>query len=203
MFSIIIPTMWLPNAFLNTINQYVVSNLINEIIIIDNNPIIRPKLPESDKIKLLTNGHNIYVNPAWNWGVLESKNNKIILLNDDLYISDIDQVLNEILKHDFDLIGLNLSMLNKGFGVKITKKTDYMQHGFGCFMYLKKDKYKNIPEDLKVWYGDRILFESIKNVGEISFDDCIIELSKTVKSSKDIQDVIITDKINYLKHKKK
>ena len=34
----------------------------------------------TDKIKLITKGHNIFVNPAWNWGVEVSKNENLVIL---------------------------------------------------------------------------------------------------------------------------
>ena len=56
-----------------------------------------------------------------------------------------------------------------------------------------------IPEDIKIWFGDRILFNSISNKGEISFDNIQIELSKTVKSSKHFTDIINKDRKNFKK----
>ena len=69
MYTVIIPTMWVNVTLLEKmICIYNQSNYINEIIIIDNNPIDKIKL-DFKKVKILTKNKNIYVNPAWNWGV--------------------------------------------------------------------------------------------------------------------------------------
>ena len=86
MVSIIIPTMWIPSLFCDAITEYLLSSIIDEIIIIDNNPQSRPLLPTNEKLIVLTRNINIYVNPAWNWGVSVAKNENIILINDDIFI---------------------------------------------------------------------------------------------------------------------
>ena len=201
MVSIIIPTMWIPSLFCDAITEYLLSSIIDEIIIIDNNPQSRPLLPTNEKLIVLTRNINIYVNPAWNWGVSVAKNENIILINDDIFIKDIDSIMTKLLESNFDLVGLNLNEINSSNGVVISEKKDYMGEGFGCFLFFKKKNYVSIPNDLKVWYGDRILFENNKNIGEIHFDNCIIEISKTVRSSNEIKKILHEDRINYSKYK--
>ena len=109
--------------------------------------------------------------------------------------------MTKLLESNFDLVGLNLNEINSSNGVVISEKKDYMGEGFGCFLFFKKKNYVSIPNDLKVWYGDRILFENNKNIGEIHFDNCIIEISKTVRSSNEIKKILHEDRINYSKYK--
>jgi len=59
-YSVIIPTMWKSKCLDEMIPLY--DKYVDEIIIIDNNPEEKRKL-KSDKIKILSKGHNIYVNP--------------------------------------------------------------------------------------------------------------------------------------------
>ena len=193
--------MWIPSLFCDAITEYLLSSIIDEIIIIDNNPQSRPLLPTNEKLIVLTRNINIYVNPAWNWGVSVAKNENIILINDDIFIKDIDSIMTKLLESNFDLVGLNLNEINSSNGVVISEKKDYMGEGFGCFLFFKKKNYVSIPNDLKVWYGDRILFENNKNIGEIHFDNCIIEISKTVRSSNEIKKILHEDRINYSKYK--
>lgn len=193
--------MWLSNLFTDALNEYLKSSLVSEIIIIDNDSESKIKLIEDDRIVLVNTKTNIYVNPAWNLGVSLAKNNNILLINDDILLHNFNDILCEILKYDFDLIGLNLSEINNGNGIIIKEKKDYMSHGFGCFMFLKKEKYVKIPDEIKVWYGDRFLFERNKNIGQISFDNCTMEISKTVNSSEIIRDIINQDRANYKKYK--
>jgi len=55
---------------------------INEIIIINNDPSYKiPTYFKHNKIKILTQKENIFVNPAWNLGVSVAKNENIIIAN--------------------------------------------------------------------------------------------------------------------------
>lgn len=66
MYSVIIPTLWLPHYFLNTLRVLCDYSLVDEIIIIDNDKTKTPtdNILKHHKIKLLTQESNIYVNPA-------------------------------------------------------------------------------------------------------------------------------------------
>jgi hypothetical protein len=198
-FSIIIPTMWVPKMFVEAIKEYLKSSLVGEIIIIDNNPKSRPNLPNDNRIKILTKGYNIFVNPAWNWGVKETKNENVLIINDDLYVKNISDILKVLLETKFDFVGLDYKNLNLGYGIIVKEKKEDMTNGFGCFLFIKKSKYITIPKDIKIWYGDRILFNSIPNKGEISFDGVQIELSKTINSSNHFIDTINEDRKNFKK----
>lgn len=191
--------MWKSDFLLDSISNYISSDLIDEIIIIDNDPTKKIDLPKNDKIKYLTKGHNIFVNPSWNWGVKYSKNENLLIINDDLHIKDITNILKKLSECQFDFVGLDYKNLNTGNGIVIKQKKNDMTNGFGCFLFIKKSKYIIIPENIKIWFGDRILFNSISNKGEISFDNIQIELSKTVKSSKHFTDIIDKDRKNFKK----
>ncbi len=88
MISVIIPTMWKYKPFIRFLADLTWVSSIGEIIIIDNNPSERPStdLFLHPLINMITHGHNIYVNPAWNLGVEKSKHDKICLLNDDVIV---------------------------------------------------------------------------------------------------------------------
>jgi|LakMenEpi03Aug12_release.lakeMendotaPanAssembly.Ray.scaffolds.fasta_scaffold27376_6 hypothetical protein len=199
-FSVIIPTMWKSDFLSSALLEYVNSELINEIIIIDNNPTKKILLPESNKIKYLSKGHNIFVNPSWNWGVKESINENLLIINDDLLINNIDLVLNEINKHNYDLLGLNPNKIDKDIIIDDDKYK--MPFGWGCFIFIKKSKYITIPEELKIWYGDRYLFDRIINKGLISIKNLKIEFSKTIKSDNKMLEITNFDRLNFKKIKK-
>lgn len=190
--------MWIPSKFIDALEEYVLSNIIDEIIIIDNNPSNKLNIPKNNhKIKILTKNKNIFVNPSWNWGVSESKNENILLINDDLIIKNIDNILEKILETDYDLIGLDFNNLNTNKGIIIKDHRGGMTKGFGCFMFIKKSKYTPIPDELKIWYGDKILFDKSDKKGIIHFDNVEIFLSKTIKSVPGSIEVINQDTINY------
>jgi hypothetical protein len=197
-FSIIIPTMWFSNKLDCLIEELIKSELVSEIIIIDNNKSSNNKTKiVNEKLIILPQEENIFVNPAWNLGVNISKNENIILSNDDLCISNINKVLLSILNTNFDFIGLDYQNINKDNEVIITKTSGGMTKGFGCFMFIKKNKYIQIPENIKIWFGDAILHNSIENKGKLSCNNCNIELSKTIKSISNSLETIKQDELNY------
>jgi len=197
-FSVIIPTMWKSDKIFCLINELINSELIDDIIIIDNDTTKKPKfILDSKKINHIKNKTNLYVNPSWNIGVNLSKNNDIIISNDDLCVKNIDEILKKIRLSDYDLIGLDYANLNKNNSVVITDKKGGMTKGFGCFFYIKKNKYIKIPNEIKIWYGDTILHDLIPNKGKMSFDDINIELSKSVKSTPNLIEILKNDKDVY------
>lgn len=197
-FSIIIPTMWFSNKLKCLVDELLKSELVDEIIIVDNNTSSNDKINFiNDRIKILPQKENIFVNPAWNLGVNISKNQNIIISNDDLCISKINNILLEIIKTDFDFIGLDYQNINKNDEVIINRAPGGMTKGFGCFMYVKKDKYIQIPDNIKIWFGDAILHNTIENKGKLSCNNVDIELSKTIKSISNSLETIKQDEINY------
>jgi hypothetical protein len=197
-FSVVIPTMWSSdkiNCFIMELNE---STLIDDIVLIDNETNKTPKfINQIEKINHIKNNENIYVNPSWNIGVALCKNSNIIISNDDLCIKNIDRILFKILKTNYDLIGLDYINLNKTNSVNIDDKIGGMTKGFGCFFYIKKDKYISIPDEIKIWYGDLILHDNISNKGKLSFNDIDIELSSTVKRTINLFDILKNDKDVY------
>lgn len=152
--------MWRCDLLKSSLNEYINSEFIDDIIIIDNEPTKKFDLPKNNKIKYLTKGYNIFVNPAWNWGVSESKNENLIIANDDILIQNIDYYLENFLLYENSIIGLSSSKLNSTDIITIEDSVGNMPKGFGCFFYLRKKNYIPIPEDLKIFYGDVILYNS-------------------------------------------
>lgn len=92
MFSVIIPTMWYSDRIIRNLSNLNDCEWVGEIILIDNNPSLKPKEIPFSKVKYLTKGDNIFVNPSWNWGVEESKYQNICISNDDVvFNTDIFQ----------------------------------------------------------------------------------------------------------------
>ena len=168
-FSIIIPTMWFHVEQLREmLTIYNDMSSVGEIILVNNNENKTPEL-NFDKLRVISKGKNIYVNPSWKFGVNEAKYENIVLANDDI-----------TLRGRLDLLFENIAcLLKKGviFGVgencysdtKFSKirlkqrpllsKTN-MGYGYGVFMLMKKETFLNtkIHEDFLVWYGDHILY---------------------------------------------
>lgn len=171
-FSLVIPTMWKSSFLLEMLPVYQASPWISEIIIIDNDPEQNPGInfQEYEKVKILTRGYNIFVNPAWNWGASIAKST-VVLVNDDILVKDLDFLFKEISEADYDIIGarINNEMIEDQ-KEDYTTITDAPQrfpaNSFGCFMVVRK--YNYIPEQLLIHAGDDHLFNSVRKRGIMS-----------------------------------
>lgn len=177
--SIVIPTMWRSNKILKMLPIYEKSELVKEVIIIDNDPKLTPNLKLYSKVLYYTNGNNIYVNPAWNLGYTLSSH-RVILANDDIIIDELDNVLNLLINSDYDIVGISLEKTNEG--LKIIPIDKFPANSYGCFIYIKK--YHYIPEKYKIWYGDQFLFEMNEKRGLLKNSNIITNVSETLNSNK-------------------
>lgn len=193
-FSVIMPTMWFSDKVLDAISSFNKSTNVDEIILIDNNKAKALNVLQFEKVNHIKPEANLYVNPSWNLGVSLSKNNNLIISNDDVVINNIDDILTNSKIDEYDLIGLDYSNINKGNGLMFRGEITSMQKGFGCFFILNKNKYVNIPHDLKIWYGDAFIFNTIKNRAVFSHDNIDIQLSRTVLKVQDLHSIIDNDK---------
>lgn len=174
MIDIIIPTMWKSKNFLNHIQKYVDNPHIKKIIIIDNNYKDRPKFDfNNEKIKLFKFTHNIFVNPAWNFGVSISESEIICLGSDDFFI--VEDVFSFISNLNFENIGIIGSFLTK---IELELKLEKISldkkfflgeqfYGFGCFMFMERKKYIPIPSLYKIWFGDDFLVRNLDSAYSI------------------------------------
>jgi hypothetical protein len=205
MFTLIIPTMWKSKIFHKAIMEYKKTPKISEIIIINNDPNFNiPAYFKHPKIKILTQTKNIYVNPAWNLGVSVSKNENIAIVNDDIFIEKMGWVLGVLEKHfkKYNLLGLDLTKSNKVDRVEIENLEGKKRpNGFGTCMVLQKKNYVTIPDEIKIWYGDDILYYTNKNRGKFSVQKINFEMSKTVNSVKGVKEIITkNDRPNFKKY---
>jgi hypothetical protein len=222
MYSIIIPTMWMSNLDkfliqLGMLNSY---NRISEILIIDNN--INNLSVDRDLIKnifskvhIFPMSKNIYVNPAWNFGVNRSKEEYIVLLNDDLFTTpSIDFLLELHYRHthkDIGVFGMNETCypawyndVQNNIPLPIESNvciepSDGYALGWGCMIIMHRDKWVKIPEEIKIWFGDNFIANNFtKNKHPIYAYHNVVcsDWSQTV-SELDINDILEKDRINY------
>ncbi len=132
---------------------------VGELIVIDNTEVsvtINEKIPKLVHIK---EGRNTYVNPAWNKGYRLAKFDKLLFVNDDVqtnwgFINAIEEYITE----DRGMIGAGVSCWqgphHGGGVVPINNRPNC----YGCVFAIHKNSYVEIPEDLKIHYGDDWLF---------------------------------------------
>jgi hypothetical protein len=160
-FSVIIPTMWVSDFIYELLDNLESSPLVGEIILIDNNKSKRPAhINNTDKIRIIEQEENIYVNPAWNLGVELSKFDNLCISNDDLvWNTDIlPYILEDI---NLGVIGQSTSNYYEGeedIGINpITERV----WGWGCCFFIHKSNWLPIPEGLKIACGDDYLIKHI------------------------------------------
>lgn len=167
MYSVIIPTMWKCARFNlgYTINELCKHPLVGEVIIIDNTDRV-DEIKVDPKIKHILEGKNTYVNPAWNKGVELAKYDKLLILNDDIWMDwKILDILEPYITPQNGLIGLdeqeyNIEHTGHEFGLE---PISHRNGGFGCAMFLHKENYTPIPNEMKIWGGDDWLFVKNRN----------------------------------------
>jgi|688.fasta_scaffold315379_2 hypothetical protein len=160
MISVIIPTLWKPQimkdgTLLSKLSNH---NLVGEIIIIDNS--LSYSSDEIDgKIRKISYGENIYVNSSWNIGVELSNYEKLLILNDDVETNlDIIDLVYEHITEDKGIIGAGVSCWQYKGGMPAINYIPSRQACYGCLMFIHKNSYTMIPEDIKIWHGDDWLF---------------------------------------------
>ena len=106
MLTVVIPTILKCNidAFKISLNEMINAKNISEIIIIDNSEEKSFKTLnffKSNKINLIDNKENLFVNPSWNYGAKIAQNETLLYINDDIICKDfifekLEQELNEL-----------------------------------------------------------------------------------------------------------
>ena len=149
---------------------------VSEILLIENGSIEdRPSILSSisEKIKLLPQEQNLYVNPSWNLGVSESSEDYVGILNDDIIVPlNLFTYLNYFDMDNHGVFGacdylIQEMQLPQRFSVRYVQAatTGDRVWGYGVLMAMKKSHYYPIPEDLLIWAGDDYLFHENRKAG--------------------------------------
>ena len=182
--SIIIPTILRCREILEAlISQLLKDSVVDEIIIINNSQ--KEFTYNNDKVKIYQQNENLYVNKAWNLGISLIKNDTVGIFNDDILPCDnfCSQILDSgiLEQNDTGLLGMNSSRLFcKDFGeleddLSIPEPDEFCKLTFneltdfdtlvdwGITIFGKKNNYYQIPEELKICYGDNYLLYKNKD----------------------------------------
>ena len=106
--SAIIPTLWKAKQFTDhLVNVLIKDKSVGEIILIDNAP--TDFSYDNEKVVILRQEENLYVNPSWNLGVRQSSYDKFIIFNDDIIIPyRLVSKLEKLLTEKNGLIGVEM-----------------------------------------------------------------------------------------------
>ena len=198
MFSVVIPTLWIPKTFLTQLELISQSSLVDEIIIVSNNRSALPNKTMPSKVKLIDLENNIGVNPAWNLGIANAENDKVIVANDDiLFDTDIFSWFAKTVSEEFGCIGVDpISKVDPS--IEEVKKRN---HGFGFLFCINKKTYTPIPEDIKIFFGDDWIFTSCRKKGFKNY--CIKGFSfsgEESASSKQFRGGVLNEFQQYSRH---
>lgn len=181
-YSVIVPTLWKSDIikFYETLLDFCGDKRIVEIILIDNDITfehdIKSKIISLPKLKYYPQNENIYVNPSWNLGAKKSRGIYLIYINDDFHITSHHNITSLISSHHnhknkiTSIYGISTSCYieEPSSSEIIITDNEGRGTGWGCFFIIPKDKWSNIPHELKIWFGDDYITKHIlKNGGAV------------------------------------
>ena len=160
--------MWKVPIFLDTLVELINHEYVYEIIIINNVISSTPytSILLHPKIRVIGFAYNTYVNPAWNFGVLQAKMNNLCILSDDVVFdmnvfSKVDEYLtdNSIVVVDVPTDPMHTDM-------QIVKlNSDIHANHFGCLMFCTKNSWIPIPAGLDLYFGDHWIWDNTLHRG--------------------------------------
>ena len=109
MLSVIVPTMWCHEPFLDFLQLVLEQDSVGEVIIINNDVSVTPEseVLSHEKIRMHNCEKNIYVAPAWNLGAELARFDKFCFLSDDLDVNiDVFNRADEFLKPEIGMVSL-------------------------------------------------------------------------------------------------
>lgn len=217
MLSIIIPTMQKDLDILNKLLSELDSdNSVGEILIIDNSG--KDLKTGLKKVKVFVQNKNLFVNPAWNLGIkLSSKDIPYFgILNDDIiFPKNLFSSVENFLSNSDESVGLagidcatntpksEFDNYPEDSEIKFIK-SDRMAGFWGSAYFGKKTNYFEIPNEIKVFYGDHFLFRKNQQSGRQNYLITNLKIkhleSLTSHSSKFIKKMFKSDRKYCIKY---
>jgi hypothetical protein len=163
--------MWKYPPFIEFLGDLVAHPLVGEIIIINNALAHTPTdavILQHPKIKMKNFMTNIIVNAAWNFGVGQSENERVCILNDDVTfdLRVFNRVIDFLEPKKFLAVVPDTHHQLNGHVVTGMIKIDPYTRGddmfqFGMIMFICKQDWIDIPAGLDMFYGDYWTFETM------------------------------------------
>lgn len=193
-FTFIIPTLWYSNLLIPLIEELENTEMVGEIILIENS--FNPIPLKYSKLKRIILSDNIYVNASWNLGIEYSENEYICLCNDDIFFNVKNLLLNITKYIDYaGSIGINPKSFETYVDNFYIDKGDFIGQSWGGLIFLKKTDFKKIPNNLKIWYGDNWI---VKTTGDAySFIYPVTHRHSKTSNRKEFQSIIHQDIVEW------
>jgi hypothetical protein len=199
MYSVIIPTLWKCDRLKETLTELDSHPLVGEILLFDNttNEIPITNLP---KLKHILEGRNTYVTSPWNKGALMAQYNKLLVLNDDNWIDwNILYSLSDFITEEVGLIGMdekNHHMTETNYEIGL-EPIEHRNGGYGCVIFVHKNSWIPIPEEMKIWGQDDWLFVKNRNYGKQNYKLVNFKVNGSVSLT--VDSLSNDDEINQIK----
>jgi hypothetical protein len=199
MYSVIIPTLWKCDRLNETLKELNSHPLVGEILLFDNtvNEIPITDLP---KLKHILEGRNTYVTSPWNKGALMAQYNKLLVLNDDNWIDwNILYSLSDFITEEVGLIGMdekNHHMTETNYEIGL-EPIEHRNGGYGCVLFVHKNSWIPIPEEMKIWGQDDWLFVKNRNYGKQNYKLVNFKVNGSVSLT--VDSLSNDDEINQIK----
>lgn len=184
--SVIVPTVQKNlKIFYKLISLLNNDDAVDEIIIINNIQKSLPKKFNLSKVKIYNSKENMYVNGSWNVGISMIKNNVFLIINDD--ILPVENFCTKIMQtsilesNSTGLVGIDNNFIcNKdkedvtdidipntpnNYRISFDSLDRHLFTGdWGSAFWGKKENYYQIPDDIKIIYGDNyLLYKNLNN----------------------------------------
>lgn len=160
-FSVVIPTLQRATTLPMLLERLERSPAVAEVIVINN--AARPLAVTGNKIMVLDQTENLFVNPAWNLGVAYATAPYLALCNDDIvFPTAVFDRIALLLRRRVGIVGPDTSCFQTAPDRCHPRFRRVLRRpfGYGTLMCLRRDAYTQIPDSLKIWYGDDYLFWS-------------------------------------------
>lgn len=215
-FSVIIPTMFRCTDILNRLLDNLNSDpAVDEIILINNtsNLNVDKTYVTHSKVRIVGKGENIFVNPSWNYGLQNAKNDLICLCNDDILIPErIFTGLQKINNYEsYGILGAYEPLVQEIDAIEPYYINEFdvipvnqRWNAFGVFMVFHKQNYTSVPETMKIWCGDDMNFHLNRLKGKQNYFLMFPIKTKMSSTSSDpiFEQIKQNDLIEYEKVKK-
>lgn len=160
--------MWKYQPFWDLVENILKVDVVSEFFIIDNDTANKPDLEvlKHPKVKIVSFGKNIYCNPAWNCGALDSNSELLCFLSDDC-IFDIKLLykISTFLTKEMGCVCLSEQKVENGLvqvkkgKIEFTPFTGQSIWGYGVLFFMHKDNWIDIPPNILLAYGDNFMFD--------------------------------------------
>lgn len=156
-FTVVIPTLQRAPGLRSLVLRCAEHPSVREVLVVNNAP--EPLPVTHPRLRVLQQGTNIFVNPAWNLGAREARGSLLAIVNDDVEFEDeaLTHAAGILRRGFFGIVGPDLSTFSDDGSGRISHRLarhDAPRRRFGTFMCLRRTDYVPVPDELRIWGGD-------------------------------------------------